>query len=110
MTTEEDFQAALDANPDDWQTRLVFADWLQERGDPRAEGCGALGALHRSPACWRAHEGRPYPLWGWLKRSRTDIGAEEILPDDWYALIARDGPNDWYARIVRNESDMILAA
>jgi uncharacterized protein (TIGR02996 family) len=30
MTTEDDFQAALDANPGDWQTRLVFADWLQE--------------------------------------------------------------------------------
>lgn len=35
MTTEDDFQAALDANPEDWQTRLVFADWLQERGDSR---------------------------------------------------------------------------
>ena len=37
MTTEDDFQQALDANPDDHHTRLVFADWLQERGDPRAE-------------------------------------------------------------------------
>ena len=43
MTTEHDFQAALNANPQDWQTRLVFADWLQERGDPRAEGYAALG-------------------------------------------------------------------
>ena len=33
MTTEDDFQRALDANPDDWQTRLVFADWLEDRGD-----------------------------------------------------------------------------
>ena len=31
MTTEDDFQAAPDASPDDWQTRLVFAAWLQER-------------------------------------------------------------------------------
>ncbi len=30
MTTEDDFQTALDAAPDDWQTRLVFADWLDE--------------------------------------------------------------------------------
>lgn len=30
MTTEDDFQAVLDADPSDWQTRLVFADWLQE--------------------------------------------------------------------------------
>lgn len=26
MTTEDDFQAALDAAPEDYQTRLVFAD------------------------------------------------------------------------------------
>lgn len=43
MTTEDDFNAALDADPSDWQTRLVFADWLQDRGDPRAEGYRALG-------------------------------------------------------------------
>jgi uncharacterized protein (TIGR02996 family) len=49
MTTEEDFQRALDADPSDWQTRLVFADWLQERNDPRAEGYRALGALRKWP-------------------------------------------------------------
>ena len=43
VTTEDDFQRALDKNPDDWQTRLVFADWLEERDDPRAEGYRALG-------------------------------------------------------------------
>ncbi len=52
MTTEDDFQAALDAHPEDWQTRLVFADWLQERGDVRAEGYRALGVLRRSPIKW----------------------------------------------------------
>ncbi len=36
MTTEDDFQCALDRNPGDWQTRLVSVDWLQEHGDPRA--------------------------------------------------------------------------
>ena len=35
MTTEDDFQTALDANPEDWQTRLVFADWLEDNGDPQ---------------------------------------------------------------------------
>jgi uncharacterized protein (TIGR02996 family) len=43
VTSEEDFQNALDANPEDHLTRLVFADWLEERGDPRAEGYRALG-------------------------------------------------------------------
>jgi uncharacterized protein (TIGR02996 family) len=37
MTTEEDFlRAILDDINDAWR-RLVFADWLEERGDPRAE-------------------------------------------------------------------------
>lgn len=49
MTTEDDFQAALDAIPEDWQTRLVFADWLQENDDPRAEGYRALGAIQKWP-------------------------------------------------------------
>lgn len=49
MTNEDDFHAALDAHPEDWQCRLVFADWLEERGDPRAEGYRALGVLRRRP-------------------------------------------------------------
>src|SRR5262245_7494859 len=36
MTDEAGFLAQLDANPDDDTTRLVYADWLEERGDPRA--------------------------------------------------------------------------
>ncbi|MBN9120212.1 MAG: TIGR02996 domain-containing protein [Planctomycetes bacterium] len=34
MTSEDDFQAALDPDPDDHNTRLVLADRLQERDDP----------------------------------------------------------------------------
>lgn len=54
MTTEDDFQAALDVDPTDWQTRLVFADWLDERDDPRAEGYRAIGTLRLCPA-WVDH-------------------------------------------------------
>lgn len=49
MTTEDDFQKQLDAHPDDHHTRLVFADWLEERGDERAEGYRALGLRRRIP-------------------------------------------------------------
>lgn len=90
MTTEDDFQAALDAHPDDWQTRLVFADWLQERGDPRAEGYRALGALRRRGlpdleyACWfDAHE----------QRGGDDKASD--LPRDWFRLI-EGGNRDLY--------------
>ncbi len=49
MPTEEDFQNSLDERIDDWQLRLIFADWLEEHGDPRAEGYRALGTLRLYP-------------------------------------------------------------
>lgn len=49
MTTEEDFQLMLDANPEDWLTRIIFADWLQENGDRRAAGYRELGIRQRMP-------------------------------------------------------------
>lgn len=36
MTTEADFLAAIHADADDVTVKLVFADWLEEREDPRA--------------------------------------------------------------------------
>lgn len=99
MTDEADFVRALDARPNDHSTRLVFADWLQERDDPRAEAYRVLGRLRRIPACWRAYEKRTYPLWGWRSGwCDSDVAAEEVLPGDWYALI------------VRSEHDAALAA
>jgi uncharacterized protein (TIGR02996 family) len=37
MTTEEDFLRVILDDINDASRRLVFADWLEERGDPRAE-------------------------------------------------------------------------
>jgi uncharacterized protein (TIGR02996 family) len=41
MTTDEEdeakFLAAIKSDPDDEASRLVYADWLEERNDPRAE-------------------------------------------------------------------------
>ena len=47
MDTEDAFQGYLDAHPDDHLARLVFADWLEERGDPRAEGYRVIGQAMR---------------------------------------------------------------
>ena len=35
--TEAAFIAACEAAPNDWYPRLLFADWPDEHGDPRAE-------------------------------------------------------------------------
>jgi uncharacterized protein (TIGR02996 family) len=37
MSDDEDFVAAVLAAPDDDTVQLVYADWLEERGDPRGE-------------------------------------------------------------------------
>src|SRR4051812_46727360 len=42
VTTEEDFHALLEAHPDDHSTRLILADFLDDRGDPRGPGYRAL--------------------------------------------------------------------
>lgn len=94
MTSEDDFQAALDADPDDWQTRLVFADWLEERGDPRAEGYRALGAVQfrplriadRKKIAWTVGtannpDHRDHPRHG-----------RAMVPADWYELVRPPTP------------------
>jgi uncharacterized protein (TIGR02996 family) len=99
VTTENDFQRALNKNPEDWQTRLVFADWLQEHNDPRAEGYRALGSL------------RTYPFWMGVEKRRTDVSEHYRscpfwtlkgtggghLPADWFALIVLRGKSELYA-------------
>jgi uncharacterized protein (TIGR02996 family) len=93
VTTEDDFQSALDKNPGDWQTRLVFADWLQEHEDPRAEGYRILGRLRKvgcntvsgtsdvpewrphTEMCWFVYD--PSFRYGWLTHAE--------LHEDWVA-------------------------
>lgn len=86
MTTEEDFQKRLNRSPRDWQTRRVLADWLEERGDPRAEGYRALGVLRLYPN--RAHkmrgEGGRDHWWEAAGEVNHHPGA---LPNDWYDLL-----------------------
>lgn len=80
MTSESDFQAALDADPTDRHTRLVFADWLQDRGDPRADGYRALGLLRLRPHAignrnWWTAQGDGHPYYN-------------HLPPDWFKKVA----------------------
>jgi uncharacterized protein (TIGR02996 family) len=94
MTTEDDFQKALDAQPDDWQTRLVFADWLDERGDPRGPGYRAL-TLNRYVLCDRYSSGRLVYVPHQASRIFRDNGSsnngrEYTFPDDWFDQLPRD--------------------
>lgn len=50
MTPEEAaFQAQLDADPYDQNARAAFADWLEDRGDPRAAAVRELWRMGWAP-------------------------------------------------------------
>lgn len=101
MVTEDDLQALLDQNPEDHQTRLVLADFLQDRDDPRADGYRALGVLVRKPCRLKeAKSDHPSDEWGWC--SNGVISQEHYitwvqpchksagLADDWVDTILGD--------------------
>src|SRR5437016_4037405 len=49
MSGDESFLQAIVEDPDDDGLRLVFADWLEERGDPRGEFIRLQCELARLP-------------------------------------------------------------
>src|SRR4051794_8024510 len=56
MTQAEAFLRAIIDNPDDESLRLIYADYLDERGDPRAEFIRVQCALARIPQGDRRRE------------------------------------------------------
>lgn len=100
MQTEDEFQAALDAEPTCSTTRQVFADWLDEKDDIRAEGYRALGVLGLYPSICGTQAtfgGMNHPNatervsdWGWLQANK-----DWLLPIEWFNLIPYLAGNDW---------------
>lgn len=77
----------------------MFADWLQERGDPRADGYRALGALRKRPhTVTPANATRDFgPLHVWGDRGglatasmRNGNYAPALLDRDWWVLLPDD--------------------
>jgi uncharacterized protein (TIGR02996 family) len=86
VTTEDDFQAALDANPGDHHTRLVFADWLEERGDERAEGYRYFGRYKRRPKSEKCDGS----FWQWWReRYHRAADRSAFLPPSKFGTRAR---------------------
>jgi uncharacterized protein (TIGR02996 family) len=61
MTEEADLLRAIRDDPDDDAPRLIYADWLEERGDPRAEFIRIQCELARLPAPTRYELLRLHP-------------------------------------------------
>ena len=96
MTSESDFQAALNSAPDDWQTLLVFSDWLREQGDRRADGYLAMGRARLVARClnkgqfdserWVWWDADCYSLYSFPAK-KDDETSRAMLPADWFGLI-----------------------
>lgn len=90
MITEAEFQAALDASPDDHTTRLVFADWLEEQGDARYEGYRALGVNGRVPVRGGRNNSFYFPGCGyeWSGGKSPPGTPKTWLPKSWARLVS----------------------
>jgi uncharacterized protein (TIGR02996 family) len=103
MDQEEAFLAAVLAEPDNDAVRLVYADWLEERGDPRAEFIRVQCALAkkgtkdprraaRERELLAAYEGRwTGRLPDWVRAWRFRRGFIEEVSVDVPTLLTRGG-------------------
>lgn len=109
MASEGDFLTILEDNNRDWQTRLIFADWLDEHDDPRAEGYRALGFLRLWPYKSILHK---YILHTWTRSDNPHIhgrwsDGRELPPwsraKNWKAYRHAGLPVDWYLKLPRRQ-------
>src|SRR5436309_530177 len=82
MTDDEAFVRAIVAAPGDDLPRLVYADWLDDRADPR-------GAYLRAEVEWAGRWAPPSTRAGrWTMPTKLDRLAEGIDPV-WLARVSR---------------------
>jgi uncharacterized protein (TIGR02996 family) len=84
MYDEEDFQRAIDADPTNGTIRMAFGDWLEEQGDPRAEGYRELGRLGKVPRHLSSGECQFHNAYA---KGSLILKECEILPDRWFDKI-----------------------
>ncbi len=85
MVDEETMQRSIDAEwppPEEEAPRLIFADWLEEQGDWRAEGYRWMGYNHKYPKDYRLRKGI---VWGW----------NDLLPESNHSQL----PDEVFSRL-----------
>jgi uncharacterized protein (TIGR02996 family) len=105
MDDEAPFHAALDENPADIAMRLVFADWLEERGDWRAEGYRWMGQHHKWPTDQRADDGLPWGWWSVADPSSIHAELPQVLHRPMYRVLS---PEYAWAFETRREAEETL--
>jgi len=116
VTDRDAFERALDRRPNDWATRLVYADWLEENGEPvLAAGQRWQARYKKRPHCdrgdrWEKAEGhwRVRVRWRWSNCPHHErsglwrvLGGKKI----WHLLVTKYG----YGHVSRAEAERALA-
>jgi uncharacterized protein (TIGR02996 family) len=94
MSDEEAFQAELDKHPESSDVRMIFADWLDERDDPRGYGYRIMGKLGIYPKhIEKGARGAGAKWWVFHNSGYVCKGQEHMtLPSPLdYALLTRCG-------------------
>lgn len=76
VSIEQSFAVAINANPDDRVTQLVYADWLDEQGDPRAEAWRVLIEAGKRPLHSNLAERW---LWTWLVNAGEKYNVRDLF-------------------------------
>ena len=111
MTADDPFLQAIDGCPDDASIRLVYADWLEDRGDSRAE---FLRLLHqRAVANARLRELLPNIDPAWVRRVCPAWAADiQLLPAPADLRRVETGAvqfgNDWPGLFLRGDNALDL--
>jgi len=110
VATEDDFHRLLDAEPDNFDARGIFADWLEQCGDWRAAGYRWMWEKEKVPQHfvfngvddwnWRADN---YYLDGQGKVYTAGVGEFFLMLTGFY-----DERHAWRAWLTRREAEEAL--
>src|SRR5712692_270029 len=110
MTNDDAFQLALENDPSRSDTRLVFADWLEEQGDARAAGYRWMGIHGKWPYDWARSGGElHYHTFDWYRDGGGaiwDVPGHCRLPE-WLWKRLRCA-TDWATYVTRREAEETL--
>jgi uncharacterized protein (TIGR02996 family) len=83
MSDEALFESALDDHPDDHGARLLFAEWLAECGDARAEAYFWMVVSAKRPAVdvVLAYGRNSWDWWSMVDGWKGESGGDNSLPD-----------------------------
>lgn len=110
MTTSTDFESQLDYNPSDWTLRSIYADWLEEQGNPRAESMRWMVANEKCPRkSGTAVHVVAYESWDWWRQEQAhSIKPSSKLPDQIFDSLSDKHWESWRESLTRIAAELDL--